>query len=110
MVYFSFVLSFYFQFGQKLRSYLLFLIALILPIELLSLTSFNEVAQLTLGLLLTYLLIGGYLLYVVKKEKRKGMLTDEDVQSKCCVFESESIPNHDRVIEFFYRFTASVAI
>jgi hypothetical protein len=51
-----------------------FLIALILPRELLSLTSFNEVAQLTLGLMLTYLLIGGYLLYLVKREKRKGMI------------------------------------
>ena len=51
-----------------------FLIALILPTELLSLTSFNEVAQLTLGLILTYFLIGGYLLYIVKKEKRKSMI------------------------------------
>ena len=50
------------------------LIALLLPTELLALTSFNEVAQLTLGLMLTYFLIGVYLLYLVKKEKRKGML------------------------------------
>ena len=47
------------------------LIALLLPTEVLALTSFNEVAQLTLGLILTYFLIGGYLLYLVKKEKRK---------------------------------------
>src|SRR3954451_20307905 len=53
-----------------------FLIALILPIELLSLTSFNEVAQLTFGLLLTYFLIGLYLLYVVKKEKKKSFIND----------------------------------
>jgi DNA-binding ferritin-like protein (Dps family) len=47
------------------------LIALILPTELLAFTSFNEVTQLTFGLMLTYLLIGGYLLYVMRKEKRK---------------------------------------
>ncbi len=47
------------------------LIALHLPTILLSLTSFNEGTQLIIGFVITYLLIGLYLLYVVKKEKRK---------------------------------------
>ena len=47
------------------------LIALHLPTILLSLTSFNKGTQLIIGFVITYLLIGLYLLYVVKKEKGK---------------------------------------
>ena len=47
------------------------LIAYHLPTILLSFTSFNEGTQLIIGFVITYLLIGVYLLYVVKKEKRK---------------------------------------
>jgi uncharacterized membrane-anchored protein len=52
------------------------LIALLLPTNLLSFTSFNDVLQLILGTVITYFLIGGYLLYVVKKEKKKTMIRD----------------------------------
>ena len=47
------------------------LVAYHLPTILLSLTSFKEGMQLIIGFIITYLLIGVYLLYVVKKEKRK---------------------------------------
>lgn len=42
-----------------------------LPTILLSLTSINEGMQLIIGFVITYLLIGVYLLYVVKKDKRE---------------------------------------
>ena len=73
---FSFVLSFYFRFGQKSAVLPVFLMALILPTELLALTSFNEVTQLTLGFLLTYFLIGVYLFCLVKMEKKKTLIKD----------------------------------
>jgi len=49
----------------------LLFIAYHLPTILLSLTSFNEEIQLIIGFVITYLLIGVYLLYVVKKKKGK---------------------------------------
>jgi hypothetical protein len=53
------------------------LIALHLPTLLLSFTTFNEETRLITSMLITYLLMGLYLLYVVKKEKSKkeGTLT-----------------------------------
>ncbi|MFP7298937.1 HAAS domain-containing protein [Neobacillus niacini] len=53
------------------------LIALHLPTLLLSFTTFNEEARLITGMMFTYLIMGLYMLYVVKKEKRKkeGTLT-----------------------------------
>ena len=46
------------------------LLALHLPAFLLSFTTFSEVTQLTTGMFITYVLIGLYLFYMVKKDKR----------------------------------------
>lgn len=53
------------------------LIALHLPTYMLSFTAFKEVTQLITSMVITYLLIGLYLLYVVKKAKsnKEGTLT-----------------------------------
>ncbi|WP_420854685.1 HAAS domain-containing protein [Salipaludibacillus agaradhaerens] len=50
------------------------LIALCLPTIVLSLTSYNQESQLIVGMLMTYLLIGVYLFYVFKREKKKSKI------------------------------------
>ncbi|MCR6111905.1 hypothetical protein HXA35_16275 [Bacillus sp. A301a_S52] len=51
------------------------LIALYLPTMVLSLTSYNQESQLIVGMLMPYLLIGTYLFYVFKREKKKSKIT-----------------------------------
>ena len=48
------------------------LITLYLPEKLLAFTSYSEIIQLIIGLVITYLLIGVYFLYVIKREKTKA--------------------------------------
>jgi len=67
----------FFSVWAKTAVLLVTLIALHLPTLLLSFTTFNEETRLITSMLITYLLMGLYLLYVVKKEKSKkeGTLT-----------------------------------
>jgi hypothetical protein len=60
----------FFSVWAKTAVLIVTLIALHLPTLMLSFTTFNEETQLITSMLITYLLMGLYLFYVVKKEKK----------------------------------------
>ena len=62
----------FFSIWAKTAVMLVILIALHLPEELLAFTTFSEITQLIVGLVITYLLIGVYFVYILKKEKKNA--------------------------------------